>query len=125
MANVDVLLPRMGESIQEGTITKWHKKVGERIEREEVLFEVSTDKVDTEVPSPASGVVTKILADVNQTVAVDSVVAVIDTAASAGASAPAPAAEKPAAPAPQPQAAPQPSAPTPAPQAFSATSRSA
>lgn len=91
MANVDVLLPRMGESIQEGTITKWHKKVGDRIEREEVLFEVSTDKVDTEVPSPASGVVTKIVAAEGQTVAVDSLVAVIDTAATAGAAASAPA----------------------------------
>jgi pyruvate dehydrogenase E2 component (dihydrolipoamide acetyltransferase) len=52
----NVLMPQMGESINEGTLTKWHKKVGDKVQREEILFEISTDKVDTEIPSPVSGV---------------------------------------------------------------------
>lgn len=92
MASQNVIMPQMGESIQEGTLTKWHKKVGEKIEREEILFEISTDKVDTEIPSPASGVLTQILAQEGQTVSVNSVVAIIDDAASPGATASAPAA---------------------------------
>src|SRR4030042_327889 len=62
-----VVMPQMGESIAEGTITKWLKKVGERVERDEPLLEISTDKVDAEIPSPASGVLTEILAAENQT----------------------------------------------------------
>ena len=86
MAKQNVLMPQMGESIQEGTLTKWHKKVGEKVEREEILFEISTDKVDTEIPSPASGVLTEVHATEGQTVSVNSLVAVIDDAAAPGAS---------------------------------------
>jgi len=68
----------MGESIAEGTITKWMKKVGEHVDRDEPLFEISTDKVDAEIPSPAAGVLTQILAKENETVGVNTVVAVID-----------------------------------------------
>jgi 2-oxoglutarate dehydrogenase E2 component (dihydrolipoamide succinyltransferase) len=68
----------MGESIAEGTITKWMKKVGERVDRDEPLFEISTDKVDAEIPSPAAGVLTQILVKENETVAINTVVAVID-----------------------------------------------
>ncbi len=93
----DVVMPQMGESIAEGTIVKWLKKVGETIGRDEPLLEVSTDKVDTEVPSPAAGVLTEILHQEGETVAVNAVLARIGEAG--GASAPAPAA---AAPAPEP-----------------------
>src|SRR5208282_6930152 len=74
----NVVMPQMGESIAEGTITKWMKKVGERIDRDEPLFEISTDKVDAEIPSPAAGVLTQILVKENETVAINTVVAVID-----------------------------------------------
>ena len=74
----DVIMPQMGESIAEGTVVKWLKKVGERVERDEPLFEISTDKVDAEIPSPAAGVLTKIVVKENETVAVNTVVAVID-----------------------------------------------
>lgn len=94
MATQNVLMPQMGESIQEGTLTRWHKKLGEKVQREEILFEISTDKVDTEIPSPVSGVLVQILAKEGETVSVNSVVAVIDDAASPGAVAPAPAEEK-------------------------------
>ena len=57
----DVIMPQMGESIVEGTVTKWFKKVGDRVERDEPLFEISTDKVDTDIPSPTSGVLAEIL----------------------------------------------------------------
>ncbi|WP_186643801.1 dihydrolipoamide acetyltransferase family protein [Fluviispira vulneris] len=91
MATQNVLMPQMGESIQEGTLTRWHKKVGDKVQREEILFEISTDKVDTEIPSPASGVLVQILAKENDIVSVNSVVAVIDDAAQPGTSAQAPA----------------------------------
>ncbi len=74
----NVIMPQMGESIAEGTITKWMKKVGERVERDEPLFEISTDKVDAEIPSPAAGVLTQILVKENETVAINTVVAVVD-----------------------------------------------
>ncbi len=74
----NVIMPQMGESVAEGTVTKWLKKVGERVERDEPLFEITTDKVDAEIPSPAAGVLTKILVKENETVAVNTVVAVID-----------------------------------------------
>jgi pyruvate dehydrogenase E2 component (dihydrolipoamide acetyltransferase) len=121
---VDVIMPQMGESIFEGTITKWLKKPGDKIERDEPLFEISTDKVDAEIPSPAAGVLKEIKVKEGQTVPIQTVVASIDSAsASAAASAPAPApakAEAPkaapaAAPAPKPAAAPP--APAPAPTA--------
>src|SRR3984957_7740098 len=100
---VDVIMPQMGESIFEGTITKWLKKPGDKIERDEPLFEISTDKVDGEMPSPAAGDVKEIKVKEGQTVPIQTVVASIDAAGgSAAASAPAPAkAEAPkAAPAP-------------------------
>jgi 2-oxoglutarate dehydrogenase E2 component (dihydrolipoamide succinyltransferase) len=107
----DVVMPQMGESIFEGTITKWLKKVGDTVARDEPLFEISTDKVDAEIPSPAAGVLTEIKVPEGSTVQINTVVAVIG--GSAGATAPAaaePAAttEKKAAPAPQPSAAPAP-----------------
>lgn len=83
MTKQNVLMPQMGESIQEGTVTKWHKKVGDKVQREEVLFEISTDKVDTEIPSPTDGVLLEVLAKEGDTVKVNTVVAVIDTAATA------------------------------------------
>jgi 2-oxoglutarate dehydrogenase E2 component (dihydrolipoamide succinyltransferase) len=74
----NVTMPQMGESVAEGTITKWLRKVGEHIGRDEPLFEISTDKVDAEIPSPAAGVLSQILVKENETVAVNTVVAVID-----------------------------------------------
>jgi pyruvate dehydrogenase E2 component (dihydrolipoamide acetyltransferase) len=76
--STNVIMPQMGESVAEGTVVKWLKKVGERVERDEPLFEISTDKVDAEIPSPASGVLTKILVKENETVEVNTVVAEID-----------------------------------------------
>jgi 2-oxoglutarate dehydrogenase E2 component (dihydrolipoamide succinyltransferase) len=76
----DVVMPQMGESIAEGTIVRWIKKVGDAVERDEPLFEISTDKVDAEIPSPAAGVITEIRANEGQTVEVNSVVAVIGEA---------------------------------------------
>jgi len=108
---VDVIMPQMGESIFEGTITKWLKKPGDRIQRDEPLFEISTDKVDAEIPSPAAGVLKEIKVNEGQTVPIQTVVAVIDAAAGAAASAPAPA--KAEAPSPAP-AAPKAAAPAPA-----------
>src|SRR5215471_17395188 len=77
MAETKVIMPQMGESIFEGTITKWLKKKGERVERDEPLFEISTDKIDSEIPSPAAGVVQDILVKEGQTVQINTVVAVI------------------------------------------------
>jgi pyruvate dehydrogenase E2 component (dihydrolipoyllysine-residue acetyltransferase) len=74
----NVIMPQMGESVAEGTVTKWIKKLGDRVERDEPLFEISTDKVDAEIPSPASGILAKILVKENETVGVNTVVAVID-----------------------------------------------
>src|SRR3954451_24352416 len=91
----DVVMPQMGESIAEGTITRWLKKVGERVERDEPLFEISTDKVDAEIPSPAAGVLTQVLFNEGDTVEVNKVVAVLD--GGNGASTTAPAAPQPAA----------------------------
>jgi len=86
---VDVVMPQMGESIAEGTVIKWMKKVGDKVERDEPLFEISTDKVDAEIPSPAAGVLTEVLVQEGQTVAVNSVVARLSSeGSSAGASAP-------------------------------------
>src|SRR5690242_2717173 len=74
----EVVMPQMGESIAEGTITRWLKKVGERVERDEPLFEISTDKVDAEIPSPAAGTLTEIRFNEGDTVEVNTVVAVLD-----------------------------------------------
>jgi pyruvate dehydrogenase E2 component (dihydrolipoamide acetyltransferase) len=87
---VDVIMPQMGESIFEGTITKWLKKAGDKIERDEPLFEISTDKVDAEIPSPSAGVLKEIKVNEGQTVPIQTVVAVIDAdGAAAGSAAPA------------------------------------
>src|SRR5437016_4174189 len=74
----EVVMPQMGESIAEGTITKWLKKVGDRVDRDEPLFEISTDKVDAEIPSPAAGTLTEIKFKEGETVEVNTVVAVLD-----------------------------------------------
>ena len=108
----DVVMPQMGESIFEGTITKWLKKPGDKVERDEPLFEISTDKVDAEIPSPTAGVLKEIKVKEGQTVPINTIVATIDGAGGAAvASAPAPkTAEVPKAEAPKPAAA----APAPA-----------
>ncbi|MDH7604700.1 MAG: 2-oxo acid dehydrogenase subunit E2 [Melioribacter sp.] len=72
---IDIVMPKMGESITSGTIIKWHKKVGEHVKRDEIILEISTDKVDTEIPSPVDGVVKEILYNENETVEVDTVIA--------------------------------------------------
>ena len=100
----DVVMPQMGESIAEGTIVRWIKKVGDAVERDEPLFEISTDKVDAEIPSPAAGVITEIRANEGQTVEVNTVVAVIGEAGAKPVAAA-------AAPKPAEAAAPQPAAP--------------
>ncbi len=79
---VDVMMPQMGESIFEGTITKWLKKPGDKIERDEPLFEISTDKVDAEIPAPAAGVLKEIKVTEGQTVPIQTIVAVIDATGS-------------------------------------------
>src|SRR5262244_2682653 len=81
----DVVMPQMGESIAEGTIVRWMKKVGDKVDRDEPLFEISTDKVDAEIPSPAAGVISEIRVKEGETVAVNSIVAVIGGPASAAA----------------------------------------
>jgi 2-oxoglutarate dehydrogenase E2 component (dihydrolipoamide succinyltransferase) len=105
----------MGESIVEGTLTKWLKKPGERVERDEALFEISTDKVDTEIPAPAAGVLADVLVQEGATVAINTVVARIDESGTAPAAAPPPpqAAAEPVPPSAPPT--PQPEAPPPAP----------
>ena len=112
MARVDVLMPQMGESIAEGTLSKWLKKVGDPVKRDEPLFEISTDKVDAEIPAPAAGVLAEIKVQEGQTVPVQTLVAVLETEAGAVASKPAAAAPAPAAPKPEP---PKAAAPAPAP----------
>lgn len=119
---IDVVMPKMGESIQEGKILRWLKKPGDKVERDEILLEISTDKVDTEVPSPSAGILTAILAQENDTVEVGAIIAELNSDAQAAVAAPAPAPV--AAPAPAPVAAPVPApaaapaaAPVPAPAA--------
>lgn len=128
--NIDVVMPKMGESIQEGTILRWVKNVGDTIERDEVLLEISTDKVDTEVPSPAAGKIVELKFKENDTVEVGAIIAVISSdvsapvvaapAAAAPAPSPAPTPVPPPAPAPAPSAAPvpAPAAAAPAPVAM-------
>ena len=115
---IDVVMPKMGESIQEGKILRWLKKPGDKVERDEILLEISTDKVDTEVPSPSAGILTAILAQENDTVEVGAIIAELNSDAQAAVSAPV------AAPAPAPVAAPATApvaAPAPAPVAAPAT----
>ncbi|HWF07173.1 MAG TPA: 2-oxoglutarate dehydrogenase, E2 component, dihydrolipoamide succinyltransferase [Bryobacteraceae bacterium] len=107
----DVVMPQMGESIVEGTLTKWLKKTGDKVERDEPLFEISTDKVDTEIPSPAAGVLGELLVQEGQTVQVNAVVARISENGAAAAAKPAEAAPAPAAPPPPPAPAPAAAAP--------------
>ena len=122
----EITLPQLGETVTEGTITRWFKKIGDTVAADEPLFEVSTDKVDTEVPSPIAGVLTEIRVAEGDTVAVGTVIAVVGDASSAGAGASSPASEpetrtsakvsepEPApAPSPAPQAAPPAAAPAP------------
>jgi pyruvate dehydrogenase E2 component (dihydrolipoamide acetyltransferase) len=118
---VDIVMPQMGESIFEGTITKWLKKPGDKVERDEPLFEISTDKVDAEIPSPSAGVLKEIKVGEGQTVPIQTIVGVIDAAGSAAAApapgktaAPAPPAAKVPAAAALAPAAPRPAAPAPA-----------
>ena len=79
MALVDIIMPQMGESIAEGTLSKWLKKVGDEVKRDEPIFEISTDKVDAEIPSPSAGVITEILVKEGETVAVQTVVARLES----------------------------------------------
>src|SRR5690348_6718960 len=116
MARIDVLMPQMGESIAEGTISKWLKKVGDEVKRDEPLFEISTDKVDAEIPAPNAGVLAEIKVQEGQTVPVQTLVAVIETDKSAASTAAAPVAAAQRAPAaPGPAAVSPPPAPKPAP----------
>jgi pyruvate dehydrogenase E2 component (dihydrolipoamide acetyltransferase) len=117
MARIDVIMPQMGESITEGTMSRWIKQLGDTVKRDEPIFEISTDKVDAEIPAPNAGTLVEVLVTEGQTVAVGTIVARIETEAGAAAvvapaAAPAPAA---AAPAPVAAPAPAPAAPTPAP----------
>ena len=98
----NVIMPQMGESIFEGTVTKWLKKVGEPVKRDEPLFEISTDKVDSEIPAPASGVLSEIRVNEGETVQINTVVGVISEEGTAASPAPARAETKEA---PKPQAA--------------------
>ena len=107
----DVVMPQMGESIVEGTLTKWLKKPGDRVERDEPLFEISTDKVDTEIPSPAAGTLAEVLVEEGKTVGINTIVARIDESGSGKAAAPAPKAEAPAKPQTEAPAPPPPQAP--------------
>jgi pyruvate dehydrogenase E2 component (dihydrolipoamide acetyltransferase) len=113
----DVVMPQMGESIVEGTLTKWLKKPGEHVERDEPLFEISTDKVDTEIPSPAAGTLSEVLVDEGKTVGINTVVARIEEGGN-GAARPQPKAAEPARPAAPPPPPPPPrqaAAPPPVP----------
>src|SRR6476646_7337284 len=107
---MDVTMPQLGETVTEGTITKWFKQVGEKIDVDEPLFEVSTDKVDSEVPAPQAGYVTEIVVQEGETVPVGARLAVISEQADAAAASPSAAAAAPAA---EPEA-PAPTAPPPA-----------
>src|ERR1700683_828185 len=110
--SVSVSMPQLGESVTEGTVTRWLKKEGERVEVDEPLLEVSTDKVDTEIPSPPTGILRGIAVDEDETVEVGAQLAMIEDEATAGSDAPAAASPAPASPAP---AAPQPPAAAPLP----------
>ncbi|NEV87291.1 2-oxoglutarate dehydrogenase, E2 component, dihydrolipoamide succinyltransferase [Streptomyces tendae] len=125
---VSVTLPALGESVTEGTVTRWLKAEGERVEADEPLLEVSTDKVDTEIPAPASGVLSSIKVAEDETVEVGAELALIDDGSGAPAAAPAPQAEQVAEPAPEPAAAApstEQAAPAPAPTADAAAGGSA
>jgi len=82
VARVDVIMPQMGESIAEGTVSRWLKKVGDAVKRDEALFEISTDKVDAEIPSPSAGILAEIIVGEGKTVEINTVVARLETDAS-------------------------------------------
>src|SRR3954468_7973639 len=120
----EIVMPQMGESIAEGTITKWLKNVGDQVERDEPLFEISTDKVDAEIPSPAAGTLTEVKFKEGETVEVNTVVSVLDGAAAQPVAeaaeaqeqeipAPPPAPEPPAEPPAEPEPMTQPNEPAP------------
>jgi pyruvate dehydrogenase E2 component (dihydrolipoamide acetyltransferase) len=111
----EVKMPQMGESIAEGTIVKWLKQVGDAVKRDEPLFEISTDKVDAEIPSPSSGVLSEIMVKEGETVAVNTVVAVINGGGAAPSEAPKPAPKEEPKKAPEPAAAKESAAPAPQP----------
>ena len=97
MARIDVIMPQMGESIAEGTLSKWLKKVGDQVKRDEPIFEISTDKVDAEIPAPSAGVLAEVIVEEGQTVPVQTIVARIETEVGAAiAAAPAPVQSAPA-----------------------------
>ena len=83
MARIDVIMPQMGESIAEGTLSTWIKQLGDEVKRDEPIFEISTDKVDAEIPSPGAGVLAEILVQEGETVEINTVVARIETDAAA------------------------------------------
>jgi len=112
---VDVIMPQMGESIFEGTITKWLKKPGDRIERDEPLFEISTDKVDAEIPAPVAGILKEIKVEEGKTVPIETVVAVIDVPGAEASTAKRPAPPQPEAATPKPVTPPPARTPAPAP----------
>jgi len=111
VARIEVPMPQMGESIAEGTVSQWLKQVGDSVERDEPILEISTDKVDAEIPSPSDGTLVEISVQEGETVEVGTIVAFIDTEGGAAAAAPAPAAEAEAAPEPAVPAAPAQAAP--------------
>ena len=125
MSRVDVVMPQMGESIAEGTLSKWLKKVGDEIKRDEPIFEISTDKVDAEIPAPSGGVLAEIKVPEGKTVPVQTVVAVIETDAKAPGSGTATAPAPVAAPAPAAPPAPAARAPEAAPRPADTGSRTA
>jgi pyruvate dehydrogenase E2 component (dihydrolipoamide acetyltransferase) len=114
MARIEVPMPQMGESIAEGTVSVWLKKLGEKVERDEAIMEISTDKVDAEIPSPAAGILTEIVVEAGQTVEVGTVVAYIETDVNAATVTAPPSTPLPEAAAGQPEIAAEP-APPPAP----------
>ena len=118
MAKVELIMPKMGESIMEATILKWSKQVGDTVEEDETILEIATDKVDSEIPSPIEGVLSEILFKVDDVVPVGTVIAIIQTDAAESPSAPStPAAKAAPAPAPAPAAAIATATPAPAPAA--------
>ena len=111
MSRIEVIMPQMGESIAEGTIVRWHKKPGDAVRKDETLLEISTDKVDSEIPSPAAGVLVEIVSPENTTVPVRTVIAYLETDEAAARTT---VKAAPAAQAPAPAAAPVPASPAPA-----------
>jgi len=89
VARIDVIMPQMGESIAEGTLSRWLKKIGDEVKRDEPIFEISTDKVDAEIPAPAAGVLAEIIVTEGTTVPVNTVVARLETEQGAVIAAPA------------------------------------